>query len=281
MGTIIVTVIILGAVVAAFLWTRTGNRKVGGSCSKQGTGCAGCTDASCSLSKTVEERNKYDELSTFRPKYDAVFFDLDGTLLNTAGDLTAAVNHIIEGEGIPPVNEEQVIPVLGKGVVNLLHTFLPDDISDKDFSRCYDEFTRFYRGNAMNRTYAYGGMRPLMERLKEQGYKTAVVTNKNDDMAKMLVADFFPGLSDFTLGRTDAMGGKPDPDMMLYVADQLEVEPERILFVGDSEVDSKFAASAGTGCVLVSWGFRGREGLEGLRGVNIVDTPREILEAVG
>ena len=77
------------------------------------------------------------------------------------------------------------------------------------------------------------------------------------------------------------MGGKPDPEMMLYAADQLEVEPERILYVGDSEVDRAFAEAAGTGCVLVSWGFRGREGLEALKGVNIVDTPREILEAVG
>ena len=281
MATIIVTVIILGAVVAAFLWTRTGNRKVGGSCSKQGTGCAGCTDTSCPLSKAVGEKNKYDELATFRQRYDAVFFDLDGTLLNTAGDLTAAVNHVLEGEGIAPVKEHQVIPVLGKGVLNLLHTFLLDVFTEEDFKRCYDEFKVFYRDHAMIKTYAYEGMRPLMERLKEQGYKTAVVTNKNDDMAKMLVGDFFPGLSDFTLGRTDAMGGKPDPEMMLYAADQLEVEPERILYVGDSEVDRAFAAAAGTGCVLVSWGFRGREGLEALKGVNIVDTPREILEAVG
>ncbi len=278
MGTIIVTVIILAGVFAAFMWTRSGNRKVGGSCSKQGAGCAGCTDAGCPLSKAVETENKYDELATFKRKYDAVFFDLDGTLLNTAGDLTAALDHVLEINGYAPVTEEEVIPVLGDGVINLLMTFLPDDISEDDFVNCYEEFTAFYNENAMNRTYAYEEMRPLLERLKESGYRIAVITNKNDDIANVLVNEFFPGLSDFTLGRTESMNRKPAPDMMEYVMERLGLSASQVMYVGDSEVDYKFASAAGTGCILVSWGFRSRESLPG--SAPVVDRPRDILTAV-
>ena len=279
MGTIIVTVIILAAVVAAFMWTRSSNRKAGGSCSRQSGGCAGCSDTSCPASHAVA-KDKYDDLATFRPKYEAVFFDLDGTLLDTSGDLTDAVNHVLGSEGLMSVTTDEVIPVLGNGVINLLHTFLPDDISDDEFERCYEEFKVFYNANARNKTFAYEGMKPLLERLKGAGYKTAVITNKNDDTAKLLVNDFFPGLVDFTLGRTDFMKRKPDPAMMRFVASKTETEPERIMYVGDSEVDMEFSEAAGTDCILVSWGFRGREGLEEMKGVPVVDTPDEILAAV-
>ncbi len=278
MGTIIVTIIILGAVFAAFMWTRSGNRKVGGRCSKQEGGCAGCTDASCPFSKEVVRED--DDLKTFRRKYEAVFFDLDGTLLNTAGDLTNAVNHVLEKNGRPPVTESQVIPVLGDGVINLLHTFLPDDISEEQFNKSYDEFGVFYKDNIMNKTYAYEGMRPLLEKLKAADYNTAVITNKNDDMAKMLVNDFFPGLVDITLGRTDDVKRKPDPAMMDIVLSELELEPEKVMYVGDSEVDLEFAASSGTGCILVSWGFRDNERLKVSGHVPVVDDPRDIISAV-
>ena len=280
MGTIIVTIIILAAVVAAFMWTRSSNRKAGGSCSKQTSGCAGCSDTSCPASKAVA-RNKYDDLATFRPKYDAVYFDLDGTLLNTAGDLTDAVNHVLEKQGMAQVSEEDVIPVLGNGVINLLHTFLPEDISESKFEKCYDEFKLFYKEHAANKTYAYEGMKPLLERLKSSGFKTAVITNKNDDIAKLLVNDYFSGLVDFTLGRTDFLSRKPDPAMMHFVASKTDTDIKRILYVGDSEVDREFCALAGTDCVLVSWGFRNREELVAGGGVPVVDNPHQILAAVG
>lgn len=280
MGTIIVTVIILAAVVAAFLWTRSSNRKAGGSCSKQAGGCAGCSDTSCPASMAVE-KNKYDDLATFRPKYDAVFFDLDGTLLDTSGDLTDAVNHVLESEGLSAVTKEEVIPVLGNGVIDLLHTFLPDDISEAEFEDCYNRFKNFYNKHFRSKTFAYAGVKPLLERIKNAGFKTAVITNKNDDTAKLLVNDFFPGLIDRTLGRTEFIKRKPDPGMMRFVASETEIELHRILYVGDSEVDNSFARAAGTDCLLVSWGFRGREFLQELNGVTIVDTPREILGVAG
>lgn len=278
MGTILVTVIILAGVFAAFMWTRSANRKAGGSCSKQSGGCAGCTDASCPHSKYVERKNKYDELSTFKRRYDAVFFDLDGTLLNTSGDLTAAVNHVLERNGFNKVEESEVIPVLGDGVINLLHTFLPADISEEDFLNCYDEFTEFYNSNAMNKTYAYEGMRPLLERLKAEDYKTAVITNKNDDIARVLVNEFFPGLVDRTMGRTSLLNRKPDRAMMDHVLSELGVTASQVMYVGDSEVDHKFASAAGTGCVLVSWGFRDRKELSAF--APVVDDPGEIYTAV-
>ena len=275
MGTIIATVIVLGAVVLAFIWTRTGNRRAGGKCSKNNVaGCATCDDTSCPASRYAGYTHD-DEVT--RRRFDGVFFDMDGTLLDTAGDLTSAMNYVRGIHGLPLVPEEQVIPELGNGIINLLRKLLPEDMTEEEFKSCVREFSDYYARNSQKKTYAYEGVRALLEDLKAQKYKIAVITNKNDDVARVLSESYFPGLVDFTLGRTDFLERKPAPAMMRYVLSKLELEPDRVLYVGDSEVDYQFATAAGVPCVLVSWGFRDREGIVKIAGEKkVADNPAQI-----
>ncbi len=278
MGTVIATVIVLAAVILAFIWTRTGNRKAGGKCSQNSGGCATCDDTACPASKTAGYTHS-DGISGRR--FDAVFFDMDGTLLDTAGDLTAAMNYVRGIHGLPLVPEDRVIPELGNGIINLLKKLLPEDITEEEFKTCIREFSDFYAEHSQKKTYAYDGIRNLLEELKAQNYKVAVITNKNDDVARVLSSSFFPGLVDFTLGRTDFLERKPAPAMMRYVLSRLELDPGRVLYVGDSEVDYEFASAAGVPCVLVSWGFRDRNELVKIAGEKgVADVPSQIGEVL-
>ena len=278
MGTVIATVIVLAAVILAFIWTRTGNRKAGGKCSQNSGGCATCDDTACPASKTAGYTHS-DGISGRR--FDAVFFDMDGTLLDTAGDLTAAMNYVRGIHGLPLVPEDRVIPELGNGIINLLRKLLPENITEEEFKTCIREFSDFYAEHSQKKTYAYDGIRNLLAELKAQNYKVAVITNKNDDVARVLSSSFFPGLLDFTLGRTDFLERKPAPAMMRYVLSRLELDPGRVLYVGDSEVDYEFASAAGVPCVLVSWGFRDRNELVKIAGEKgVADVPSQIGEVL-
>ena len=278
MGTVIATVIVLAAVILAFIWSRTGNRKAGGKCSQNSGGCATCDDTACPASKTAGYTHS-DGISGRR--FDAVFFDMDGTLLDTAGDLTDAMNYVRGIHGLPLVPEDRVIPELGNGIINLLKKLLPEDITEEEFKTCIREFSDFYAEHSQKKTYAYDGIRNLLEELKAQNYKVAVITNKNDDVARVLSSSFFPGLVDFTLGRTDFLERKPAPAMMRYVLSRLELDPGRVLYVGDSEVDYEFASAAGVPCVLVSWGFRDRNELVKIAGEKgVADVPSQIGEVL-
>lgn len=212
-------------------------------------------------------------------RYKGIFFDLDGTLINTAADLTDAVNYVRELFGLEPVLEENVIAELGNGIINLLKKFLSDDIKEDDFIRAYGEFIGYYNENSKNKTRPYDGTAELLVNLRKKGYRLAVVTNKNDDAAKELTEHFFPGVAEHIIGRTEDVPKKPDPTMMHNMLQFMGLRPEEVLFVGDSEVDGQFGANAGVDTVLVSWGFRSREHLESFSSdVRIIDRPEEIFK---
>lgn len=212
-------------------------------------------------------------------RYKGIFFDLDGTLINTAADLTDAVNYVRELFGLEPVLEENVIAELGNGIINLLKKFLSDDIKEDDFIRAYGEFIGYYNENSKNKTRPYDGTAELLVNLRKKGYRLAVVTNKNDDAAKELTEHFFPGVAEHIIGRTEDVPKKPDPTMMHNMLQFMGLRPEEVLFVGDSEVDGKFGANAGVDTVLVSWGFRSREHLGSFSSdVRIIDRPEEIFK---
>ena len=207
-----------------------------------------------------------------------VIFDLDGTLLNTAADLTDAVNYTRKTKGLEEISKEEVIPKLGGGINNLLRCTLPEDMSEEEFEEARDIFNLKYNEICENRTYAYEGIKPVLEELKNGEYKLAVITNKNDDTAKRLVNSFFPEIFTVVRGRIGELR-KPDPVIMTDTLGTLGVSADRVLYVGDSEVDRQFGANSGVATILVSWGFRGRPGLEEIVPEEyIIDRPEEIFK---
>lgn len=144
-------------------------------------------------------------------KYTTAIFDLDGTLLNTLGDLADAVNAAIVPRGLAPATTEQVRQRVGDGIRNLILRSMPEGTPDAEIDACLAAFREHYNANLMNRTVPYEGIPDVLRAFKDAGMRIAVLSNKYDPASKALVAHFFPGLADLTLGERPGVPRKPDP----------------------------------------------------------------------
>ena len=194
-------------------------------------------------------------------RYDAVIFDLDGTLLDTLDDLTDGVNHALADFGYPLADREQIRSRLGYGSGYLIAQSVPGGRENPDYQAVFDDYLDFYREHSSVKTAPYPGLMELLARLKGLGVRCAIVSNKPDSAARILGERWFAGLVETTVGERAGIRRKPAPDSLLEVMRQLGAERARTVYVGDSEVDIETAAAAGVDCVSVTWGFRTAEQL--------------------
>lgn len=210
-------------------------------------------------------------------RYSAAIFDLDGTLLNTLGDLCDAVNAGLTARGLPKIDEEQTRQRVGNGIRRLIALSLPEGTPDGDIDACLGEFRDYYEAHLHDRTHPYAGVPALLRTLHESGVKVAVLSNKYDPAAKRLIEFFFPGLTDLTFGERSGVPRKPDPTSALEVLETLGVSREETLYIGDSGVDMQTAKNAGLTAVGVTWGFRSREVLLENGADHLAGHPAELL----
>ena len=245
-------------------------------------------------------------------KYDTVIFDLDGTLLNTLGDLAAADNHALAEAGLPGVTLEQTRLYVGNGVRNLMlrSVYGPEfvsvfgdiasisavDVETRDgiqgvrdtdgrffalpadraqFEDILSSFRKYYSENMMVNTKPYDGIPEFLAKLSEDGFAIAVVSNKFDSAVKELCAYFFPDIK-VAVGQQESVSKKPAPDMVYEALHQLGKDRGNAVYVGDSEVDVQTAANAGMKCISCLWGFRGRKVLEANGADTFAKAPEDI-----
>jgi phosphoglycolate phosphatase len=211
-------------------------------------------------------------------RYDTVIFDLDGTLLNTLDNLADSVNAALGRNGFPLKTTDEVRHFVGNGVERLIRLCVPASTQEERYKDCLSDFKAHYSGNMRNKTGPYRGITELITRLKENGYKLAVVSNKYDSAVKELCRVYFGVLIDTAIGASDDMAKKPAPDTVVKALVELGSVPGRTVYVGDSEVDAATAKNAGLAFVGVTWGFRSREVLAGSGAEFIIDRPEELLE---
>ena len=207
--------------------------------------------------------------------YATYLFDMDGTLLDTLADLTAAVNHTLERYGYPRRTIEQVRKGLGNGAVKLMAAMLPQGEETPGFADIMRDYRAWYQAHACVETCPYPGVPEMLERLRQRGCKVAIVSNKPHGAACELAERFFPGVP--TFGESPEIPRKPAPDMVFHALTALGAGKEGAVYVGDSEVDVQTARNAGLPVIGVAWGFRGREALAAAGAETIVDTAAELL----
>ena len=210
----------------------------------------------------------------------AVIFDLDGTLLNTLGDLTAAVNHGLFACGLPTRTEAQVRTYVGDGVKELIARACPADADEATRAAVLSAYLPYYAAHNRDLTVPYDGVLAVLSTLRQRGIRTAVVSNKHDAGVQTLCAHYFDGLLDLAVGGGDARPLKPAPDSLLYAMAQLGVTPDETWYVGDSVQDVLTARNAGVPCVSVTWGFHDRPRLEAQHPAVLADTADALLAAV-
>lgn len=212
--------------------------------------------------------------------YQTVIFDLDGTLLDTIGDLAGAANWVCRENGWPEHTEEEIMAMVGHGIPNLISQFSPEDFrSEEAVARTLPLFSAYYGAHNMERTRPYEGVPALLEKLKGKGIRLAVFSNKAHDFSQVIVEHYFPGVFQVIRGKMEGLPVKPDPAGTRLLLEQLEAKPESTLFVGDSSVDIRTGHNVGLRACGVSWGFRSRESLVKAGADFLADTVEE-LEAV-
>ncbi len=213
-------------------------------------------------------------------KIKACVFDLDGTLTNTINAIAHFGNVALTAYGLEPVSVTDYKLYVGDGRDKLIHRILAANGADNAemFEKVGSLYDENYEKDFLYDTDAYDGIRSLLSSLKERGVKTAVCSNKPDNVAHFVIdAIFGQGVFDIVNGVKDGAPTKPDPTSALEIAAELNVKPEECLFPGDTKVDIATAKNAGMHSVGVLWGFRGRAELEEAGAEFIIEKPDEIL----
>lgn len=211
-------------------------------------------------------------------KYKAVLFDMDGTVLDTLEDMKSAVNATMGHFSMPECSLDEVRRYVGNGALRLIEQAVPAGTSPDMIKTVLDWYKDYYDRNCLIKTGPYEGIMELMGKLKAEGLKLAVVSNKPDSTVKELAERFFPGLLLCAIGQQDAIARKPAPDMLYLALEEMGAELGESVYVGDSEVDVLTAKNAAMDCISVSWGFRPVEELCAAGAECIVHSAKELLE---
>jgi phosphoglycolate phosphatase len=209
-------------------------------------------------------------------RYDLVIFDLDGTLADTRADLVAAANHTMRALELPEHAPERVESFVGRGLRVLLARALGPRSGDAELSaRAIETFTGWYLAHMLDSTRPYAGMLELLDQLGAAGVRLAVATNKPRVFTHPMVDALFPGRFAAVIACTDGVPAKPDPACIeLCRAASPKVSLERVLLVGDSDVDVETARNAKIDALAITWGYQPRERL-------LAERPRWIRDHVG
>lgn len=214
--------------------------------------------------------------------FQIVGFDLDGTLLDTSGDLTDAVNHALGFLGRPPLAPETVKPMIGRGAKAMLEQALEarDDHDPADMARAYPELLRFYEAHVADRSAPFPGALDALDDLAARGVTLAIVTNKFEHLAVKLISALGLGSRFATIIGGDTMGkGNAKPSALPIREMIARCGGGRAAFVGDSIYDVLAAKNAGVPSVAVSFGFL-TQPVEELGADAVIDSYAELIPAL-
>ena len=200
--------------------------------------------------------------------FDAAIVDLDGTMVDTLGDFSAALNGMLADLQLPAVAAAAIEAMVGKGSEHLIRSVLAH-VGAADIEAVYPQAWERYQHHylAINGQHAevYAGVREGLEALRAQGLRLACLTNKPLAFAQpLLAAKGLDGLFEFVFGGDSFERKKPDPLPLLKTCEALGSAPAQTLMIGDSSNDAKAARAAGCPVVLVDYGYNHGEPVQGV-----------------
>lgn len=194
-----------------------------------------------------------------RKRITTVVFDLDGTLLNTLEDLADSTNHALAQFGFPQRSLEEIRRFVGNGVRKLIERAVPGGEENGRFEDVFSCFKTYYVGHCMSKTGPYPGIPQMLQALRRDGFRLAIVSNKLQAGVTELYRHYFSDTVQVAVGERPGVSRKPAPDMVRIALQELGVSADEAVYVGDSDVDVDTAARSGLPCISVLWGFRDRD----------------------
>ena len=212
--------------------------------------------------------------------FEAVLFDLDGTLIDTLEDIGDAVNRVLSKKDFPTHAIPTYRKFVGDGSRTLIERALPEEQrNDKNIDACLKEYVEDYSRNFNVKSKLYFGIPNLLDRLKAKGVKLAILSNKLDAMTKTCVDAFLSKWDfDVVFGERDSIPRKPSPQGALEIAKKMSIPPSNFLYLGDTATDMKTAVAAGMFPVGVLWCFRSSKELKENGACAIIDQPLAVLD---
>lgn len=212
--------------------------------------------------------------------WQAIVFDLDGTLLDTLEDLGDAVNRVLIQLGCKPHPLDTYRYFVGAGADNLITRALPVEKRNENHIRAaLEAFRADYAQNWNIKTKVYEGVSEMLDFLVRRGLKIAVLSNKPHYFTQQCVAELLPRWAFAAiLGQRKAVPRKPDPAGALEIAAMVDILPDDFLYLGDSGIDMQTAKTAGMYPVGALWGFRTRQELQENGAQALIEHPLEIMD---
>ena len=205
-----------------------------------------------------------------------IIFDLDGTLLDTLDDLSAAVNFAMLQRGFPQHTREEYRMMVGHGARNLMTKALPAEHRDNEalIDAVLADFRTYYNTHIDVFTKPFPGIPELLTELHRKGIKLAIASNKFQEGTEHLIKEFFPHIPFVAiLGNRPGYSLKPAPAVVREILGKAKIAHENAVMVGDSDTDMETAANGGIRGIAVNWGYRN---MKELGCFSVVDTVEEL-----
>ena len=213
-------------------------------------------------------------------KYRAAIFDMDGTILNTLDDLADTMNYCLRSYGMPERTISEIRSFLGNGLRVLVEKSVPAGMEKSLIDLMCETFGDYYKDHCAIKTRPYEGINTLLQKVREAGILTAVVSNKVDFAVTELCNEYFDGLFDYSIGERPGQRRKPFPDSVNAVLEYFKLTKEDAVYIGDSEVDFMTAKNAGMDVIMVDWGFRDEATLQLMGAKKIAHSTDEVYEMI-
>lgn len=198
---------------------------------------------------------KHNDLSN-KSSISSVLFDLDGTLLDTADDLGAALNFVLKKYNRETIAPADYRPVASDGALGLLKLGFGKALVNYDYDELRQQFLDYYQQNIAEHTKLYPGVAELLIKLESQNIPWGIVTNKPEGLTKQLLPFFkeFAQCAVMVAGDT-LTKRKPDPEPLLYACRQIDTDPSKSLYIGDAQRDIEAGNRATMTTFVAKWGY--------------------------
>ena len=182
-----------------------------------------------------------------------IIFDMDGTLVNSSLTIANAINHVRQNLGFDAMEQEYILRLVNDHTINPAQKFYHAQAFDADHERWFSEY---YTKNHESELVLYEGIKEMLESLKDKGHTLGVATNAYrgstiESLTHLDVYDLFDGIACYD----DVAQGKPHPDMLYKLLDELEHSSHESLFIGDGPRDEIASQRAEIDYIMVDWGF--------------------------
>jgi len=209
----------------------------------------------------------------------SVLFDLDGTLLDTADDLGAALNHVLSHYGKTLVAAKDYRPIASDGALGLLNLGFGETIKQYDYELLRQQFLNYYEENIAVHTRLYPGVAVLLQTLEAKNIPWGIITNKPEGLTKQLLPHYPEFVSCAVMVGGDTLTKrKPEPEPILHACEQINVNNVHCFYVGDALRDIQAGNSALMKTFVANWGYiLADEDCQTWQADHIIDSPTDLL----